>query len=267
MKKASYIIRKNRTQQEADFLSMVGHQLRSPLTVLQIGIGALLDGTLGPLKDQRQIDALLKMRGSASRLISLVGEYLNLSRVELGKMKYSFKKHDLCALIKDIVEEYQPRAKAKGLNIIFIQGKEIATPRLRSGLAMTKEKKQSRVLLLKFDDEKLRHVIVNLVDNAIKYTVKGSIVLRAEVVGQGVRVSVRDTGMGIAQQDSKKIFEKFYRGVNVVGSRQGKPIEGSGLGLHVAKILVEAHGGTILAQSKGYGKGSTFIVTLPLYRM
>src|SRR3989338_4676992 len=245
---------------------MASHQLRSPLTVVRLGIGALLDGTFGNLPDKRQSDALNKMLESSTRLINLIGDYLNVSRIELGKMKYNFGEHDLCALVKDIVDEYQPRANAKHLSLRFddlmIRQLDRAT--------------QDNLTKLKFDDEKLRHVIVNLIDNAIKYTMKGKIEVRCEVVSdahsreiaassdghrsprndnQWVRVSIKDTGMGLEKADIEVLFKKFHRAVNSLRRRQGEPIEGSGLGLHVGKIW---------AESEGYGKGSTFVFTLPL---
>ena len=303
---------------------MASHQLRSPLTVVRLGIGALMDGTFGKLTDKRQAEALNKMLESSTRLINLIGEYLNVSRIELGKMKYNFKEQDLCALVRDIVEEYQPRAKEKGLRLMFAadgahareilrsaqndiggarggETGEITTSRQQSGLAMTKGGGGS-IPLIKFDEEKLRHVITNLIDNAIKYTAKGSVKVACEVVDAAhtreilrsalndiggarggeregmamslsaprndsgeVRVSIKDTGFGLDAEDLAVLFQKFRRAAGGnMRRRDGEPIEGSGLGLHVAKMFVEKHGGRIWAESKGRGKGSTFIFTLPL---
>ncbi|GEM_PF-946137 len=264
-------------QAKTDFLSMASHQLRSPLTVVRLGLGALMDGTFGDFKDQRQMDAAKKMLESTNRLINLIGEYLNISRIEMGKMKYEFKSQDLCALVKDIVEEYQPRAQAKQLTLTFTKGGEVPA--------------------IVFDEEKLRHVIVNLVDNAIKYTPKGSVAVSCEVArnpspglrppspargegesaqlsspagrgegdGRWVRVSVQDTGLGLGADDIAVLFQKFRRAESAnIRRREGEPIEGSGLGLHVAKMFVDKHGGKIWAESPGRDKGSSFIVSLPL---
>lgn len=232
-------------QAKTDFLSMASHQLRSPLTVVKLGIGALLDGTFGDLKDKRQFDALNKMLESANRLINLIGDYLNVSRIELGKMQYNFQLADISKLAKDIVEEYQPRADVKKLKLSFSASKAIPQ--------------------VKFDDEKMRHVITNLVDNAIKYTLKGSIKVQCDKKDKEIVVSIKDTGLGLSVEDMQVVFQKFRRaqGGNL-RRREGEPIEGSGLGLHVAKMFVEKHGGRIWAESEGRGKGSTFFFTLLL---
>ncbi|MBI2552032.1 hypothetical protein HYW17_01895 [Candidatus Uhrbacteria bacterium] len=268
-------------QAKTDFLSMASHQLRSPLTVVRLGLAAMLDGTFGEVKDQRQIDAMKKMAESATRLINLIGEYLNVSRIELGKMKYNFKEQDLCALVKDIVEEYQPRAAQKKLKLTFEGGRTTpshpSSPPLGQGRKTSLEKrgKLEGIPLVKFDEEKMRHVIVNLIDNAIKYTMKGSITVTCELDNsmirqldnsQGwVKVSVKDTGLGLEPEDIAVLFQKFRRAASgTMRRREGEPIEGSGLGLHVAKMFIDKHGGKIWAESPGRGQGSTFIFILPL---
>ncbi|MBI4135157.1 hypothetical protein HY477_00250 [Candidatus Uhrbacteria bacterium] len=262
-------------QAKTDFLSMASHQLRSPLTVVRLGLAAMLDGTFGEVKDQRQIDAMNKMAESATRLINLIGEYLNVSRIELGKMKYNFKEQDLCMLLKELVDEYQPRAEQKKLKLGFYQG-GAAPQSSASAAGATRSQafsRRSAVPLVKFDEEKLRHVIVNIIDNAIKYTNKGKIEVKCELetrnskleTGRSVKVSVKDTGMGLEKADIEVLFQKFRRASSAnIRRREGEPIEGSGLGLHVAKMFVDKHGGKIWAESEGKGKGSTFVFTLPL---
>lgn len=290
-------------QAKTDFLSMASHQLRSPLTVVRLGTGALLDGTFGPMKNPKQIDALNRMQESAVRLINLIGDYLNVSRIELGKMKYDFKKQDLCKLVADIVEEYQPRAREKGLKLEFVgvgaHSREIATAPRPRGLAMTKKEEERKgkpltpalsrgergiVPPVTFDEEKMRHVLVNLIDNAIKYTNKGRIEVGCAVADgldmrrpdprsdggmtsrdQWVKVSVQDTGAGLDADDMAVLFKKFRRVESgKLRMREGEPVEGSGLGLHVAKMFVEKHGGKIWAESPGHGQGSTFCFALPV---
>lgn len=274
-------------QAKTDFLSMASHQLRSPLTVVRLGLGALMDGTFGKLADVRQKGAMEKMLESTNRLIRLIGDYLNVSRIELGKMKYDFKKQDLCVLLRDIVEEYVPKAKAKGLQLKFETGNlkletggakgvrlkfETGNLKLssRGGPALGGETKGLKVV---FDEEKLRHVIMNLIDNAIKYTLKGKIEVKCELetgnskleTESWAKVSVKDTGMGLTPADIAVLFEKFRRASSAhQRRREGEPIEGSGLGLHVAKMFVDKHGGKIWAESPGKGKGSTFYFALPV---
>ncbi len=241
----AYVKLKEVDQAKTDFLSMASHQLRSPLTVVRLGLAAMLDGTFGEVKDPRQIDAMKKMADSATRLINLIGEYLNVSRIELGKMKYNFKEQDVCMLLKELVDEYQPRAEQKKLKLIFERVGEIPK--------------------IKFDEEKLRHVIVNVIDNAIKYTNTGSIAVKCEKTATDIKVAFKDTGMGLEKEDIEVLFQKFRRASSAnIRRREGEPIEGSGLGLHVAKMFVDKHGGKIWAESAGHGKGSTFVFTLPL---
>ncbi|MDP3244455.1 MAG: ATP-binding protein [bacterium] len=264
---------------KTDFLSIASHQLRSPLTVIKVGVGALLDGTFGPVKEPKQIFAMNKIFENADRLIGLIGDYLNISRIEMGKIQYNFKETDVGALVKEITEEYKQRAATKGLKLSFKSAKKMP-------LAIC-------------DDGKIREVITNIIDNSIKYTSAGSVEVKCEYItppapltpvversafttGQALRgepregitskggkgeigVSVKDTGLGLDSEEMKIIFQKFRRASDGnLRRREGEPVEGSGLGLYVAKMFLEAHGGKIWVESEGKGKGSTFYFVLPL---
>lgn len=243
---------------KTDFLSIASHQLRSPLTVVKVGTGALLDGTFGPVRPKRQREALGKIFESADRLIRLIGDYLNISRIELGKIEYRFAPADVCELARSIAEEYTPRAQAKGLSLGFSSDKSIRE--------------------IVCDADKLREVINNLVDNAIKYTPSGSVKVHCGKVAPGdarlpeasraqggLIVSVRDTGMGLDKEGTQMIFQKFRRAAQSNFRRgDGEPVEGSGLGLYVAKMFIEAHGGSIWVESAGKGKGSVFAFAIPI---
>lgn len=231
---------------KTDFLSLASHQLRSPLTVIRVGIGALIDGTFGPVKSTKQKDALGKIMESADRLIQLISEYLDISRIELGKMQYKFASADLGKLVTDIADEYRQRAQIKGLKFILKPVKKL--PQVNC------------------DEDKMRQVISNLVDNAIKYTPDGSITIDFSKDKNQVRFAVSDTGYGLSTEDLGAIFEKFKRRVREHPLQRGEheSPEGSGLGLHVAKMFIEAHNGKIWAESRGHDKGSSFIFTVPI---
>ena len=232
-------------QAKTDFLSLASHQLRSPLTIVKIGAGALLEGMFGKLTSKKQVDVLNKILESANRLINLIGEYLNVSRIELGDMKYHFAVGDLALFVREIVDEYQPRAQMKKLKLTFAKSADLVP--------------------VIFDAEKFRHVIMNLIDNAIKYTQAGFVHVEVARDDKQIYVRIKDTGIGLDAADISVIFQKFRRSSRTnLRMREGEPVEGSGLGLHVAKMFVDKHGGKIWAESPGHGQGSTFIVSLAL---
>jgi signal transduction histidine kinase len=226
---------------KTDFLSIAAHQLRSPLTVIKLGIAALLDGTFGSL-GEKQVYALQKIFESNERLINLVNDFLNISRIEMGRIEYSFSPTNLIELIQGVIEEFRPKAEAKGLSLVF-QSPEEPLP------------------LLKIDSEKIRQVIINLIDNAIKYTEKGGVACSLKKQEKEVVFSVRDSGRGLTPEEIQIMFEKFRRGGK---GPMRERVEGSGFGLFVAKTFIEAHGGKIWGESEGENKGSTFSFTLPI---
>lgn len=227
---------------KTDFLSIASHQLRSPLTVIKLGSLVLLDGTFGKLAEKPKI-AVRKIFESSERLINLVNDFLNISRIELGKIEYNFAQTDFVALVKEVAEELKVKAAEKKLKLIcqFPQGEQ-SPP-------------------LTMDDEKIRQVVLNLIDNAIKYTEKGEVVCKVEWRGREMFFCVKDTGCGLGSEETKIIFEKFRRG-GTTSSRER--VEGSGFGLFVAKTFIEAHGGKIWAESEGENQGSAFCFTLPI---
>ncbi len=236
-------------QAKTDFLSLASHQLRSPLTVIKVGLGALLDGVFGQVRVVKQRDAMKTIITSADRLVNLIGEYLDISRIELGRMEYNFVPGDLSTLVTALVGEYTQRAEVKGLQLTCKAGKELPK--------------------ISFDSDKMRQVITNLIDNAIKYTPAGTIsvscVVEAIEGRTSVVVAVSDSGRGLSKEDMGLIFQKFKRASGKsMRMRDGEPVEGSGLGLYVAKMFVEAHKGKIWAESKGLGKGTVFKLAIPI---
>lgn len=167
-----------------------------------------------------------------------IEDYLNISRIEQGRMKYEKSEFDLAHLVETVVQELGPIASKKDLALS-------ATP--------------SEDVMVRADIGKIKQVIVNIVDNAIKYTEKGGIKVAVEKDTEHVRIVVSDTGVGIPADEIAILFDKFTRarGANKVNTT------GTGLGLYVAKQLVAGHNGKAWAESDGAGKGSRFIIELP----
>jgi len=225
---------------KSEFISIASHQLRTPLTSIKGYASLLLEGTYGTLTDKLR-EALNKIYLSNERLIALVEDLLNLSRIEAGRMEYKYEKFKIEDLCQEIFDTFVIRAKEKKLGLDF---KYPPNP----------------VPEVINDRNKLREVISNLVDNALKYTPSGGVKLNLSQNGENIRVAVSDTGVGILPEELPHLFEKFTRGKEGTKVNTG----GTGLGLHVGKRMIEALHGKIWAESEGAGKGSTFIIEIPL---
>ncbi len=224
-------------KQKTEFVSIASHQLRSPLTSVKGYASMLLEGSFGPLSE-KAAEAVGRIFQSSQKLVVVIEDFLNITRIELGTMKYEMAEIDFKALTEAIVRDVKPTVERNKLKISF----EAAPEEFK----------------VKADSGKISQVVSNLIDNAMKYTHAGSIKVRLEKLGGKNRLLVTDTGIGIAPETMPKLFEKFSRAHDA-----GKTnIIGTGLGLYVAKQIVEAHGGKIWAESEGQGKGSTFIVEL-----
>jgi signal transduction histidine kinase len=217
----------------ADFVSMVSHELRSPMAAV-IGAARTLEQRWRELTPAQRGSFLTLISGETSRLAALIGDVLDTSRIEAGTFTYSFGEVDLEELVRE-----SAAAAQVGHEEVHVETKVGALPTVRG------------------DRERLRQVLVNLIDNAIKYSPAGDpIVLAAGAENGLVHVEVRDHGPGIKPEDQKVIFEKFGR-LHVDG---GKP--GTGLGLFIARSIAEAHGGTLTVRSAP-GGGATFRLALP----
>ena len=225
-------------KQKTEFISFATHQLRSPLTSMRGYSSLILEGEMGqttpPVKE-----AVQTILTSTKTLISLVENYLNVSRMELGTMKYDFKPIDFKELLDEVVREQKTNIEAKGLKLnVSVSGDSFP---------------------IKADVDKFKQVIVNTIDNSVKYTPQGSITLSLEKKDKNVRFVVSDTGVGINPKTMPKLFKKFSRADNASDAN----IHGTGLGLFIAKEILTAHGGHMWAESEGEGKGSQFYIEIP----
>jgi two-component system phosphate regulon sensor histidine kinase PhoR len=184
-------------------------------------------------------DFLEKAHHHASRLNTLLADLIEISRIESGEMKMSFRYFSLSEFLQQVVSEMQPQVEKKSLSL------ELITP------AVHEEKVYG-------DRERLKQVMINLIDNAVKYTEPGgSITVKSSQEGPRAAIHVQDTGAGIAREHHARIFERFYR----VDRDRSREVGGTGLGLAIVKHIVEAHGGTLRVDSE-VGRGSTFTFTL-----
>lgn len=232
-------------RQKSEFVSFATHQLRAPLTAMK-GYGSLLlEGDMGELPPAAK-EGIERIFDSTNTLVSIVNDYLNISRIELGTMKYTFETIDLKLMVEDVIAELKPNIEGKGLKFGFTAENNGTDYRITA------------------DRDKLKQVIANLIDNSVKYTPSGSVEvsLSFDRKRQVIIFQIKDTGIGIDPEILPHLFQKFSRANNA----NKVNIKGTGLGLFVAKQMVEAHHGTIRAESAGEGKGSTFVVELEPFR-
>jgi signal transduction histidine kinase len=225
---------------KTQLLSLASHQIKSPLSIMKGYLTLLLDNAFGPV-DGKVRDTLEKSKKAADDLTVLIEDLLSLRRVEEGKMDYQFAKTDFGELVTEVAENFAPLAIRKGLKF--------------------KVEKSPQPLFVNADGAKLKEVIRNLIDNALKYTPTGSISVSAGGDGRYVRLSVQDTGLGMPAELVPRLFDEFVR-----DERIRHEIQGSGFGLYIARKIVEAHGGTITASSPGPGEGSMFTMSLPIMK-
>ncbi len=234
-------------KQKSEFISFASHQLRGPLTAMK-GYGSLLlEGDMGALTKEAH-EGVRRIFDSTNTLVHIVDDYLNISRIELGTMKYIFEKIDLRDLVDDVIAELAPTINNAPISFAFAP------------------EETSKKYMISADRDKLKQVISNLIDNSLKYTPSGKIgvTLSTDKVSGKYVFKIKDTGIGISSETLPHLFQKFSRATNANKTN----IKGTGLGLFVAKQMVEANHGTIHAESDGEGKGSTFVVELePLAEM
>ncbi len=227
---------------KSEFISIASHQLRTPLTAIKGYTSLILEGNYGKIDSQMQ-DVVNKVYAANTRLIDLVENLLSISRLESGRMQYNFQPTQVEEIVTDLGNMFAVSAKKRGLDF------SVVLP----------EQPLPKVDL---DPAKIREVMSNLIDNAIKYTEHGSVTASLWQEGDKLRYSVKDTGIGVSAEDKERLFSKFSRSKETERLYVG----GTGLGLYVGKTFVEKHGGRIWVESAGHGRGSEFIFELPISR-
>jgi signal transduction histidine kinase len=224
----------------AEFISIASHQLRTPPATIKWYLGAILDGDFGTLTEDLKA-ALQRTNVTNDSQIATIDDLLNASRIERGKLEFFFEENPLEPVVTTLVEQMQPLAQMKKMTIEYTKPSQVFPN-------------------IMMDKEKVRQVLNNMIDNAIKYSNSGAIGVSLAQEGENLVVKVKDNGKGIAPAELKSIFEKYMRGHDSVTHATGL-----GLGMYVAKVIIEQHNGKIWAESEGAGKGSTFCFSLPLH--
>ncbi|MDQ5952471.1 MAG: Sensor histidine kinase [Patescibacteria group bacterium] len=216
---------------KTEFLSIASHQLRTPMAAIRGYVDLIMDGSYGKLSDQ-QTEVVGKIHSSVEGLIELVGQLLNVSRIESGKTVLTIEPIDIVAIATDVTGFLSIKATEQKLNLVL-------TP--------------ATVVPVMGDAAKVKEVLMNVIENALKYTDQGGVTVSFVDEPKAVRVNVTDTGIGLDKNGIDRLFQKFSR---VEASAANHP--GTGLGLYVCKRLIEAMGGEIWVESPGLGKGSIF---------
>jgi PAS domain S-box-containing protein len=222
---------------KSEFVATVSHELRTPLSAIKGFLELVVDGEAGPINETQREFLEIAVRNS-DRLGSLINDLLDMSRIESDRLEMRSDPVDLAVVLADVGATFRHEAYTKGL--VFREG----VPALP---------------LVRGDKARLIQVFCNLVSNAIKFTPKGEIGIRAESVRDGVEVIVHDSGIGLTPQERAQLFTKFFRGSNPVVTES----RGTGLGLVIAKAILQAHNATIDVESRP-GEGTLFRVVLPM---
>ena len=224
---------------KSEFIYIATHQMRTPLTAIRGYLSMIKEGDYGEVPDklEKPINAA---SDSSKDMVDTIEYFLDVTRIERGKIDYDKKQFDMKSLIRHVSDQMGP-----------VVGK--------AGLSFHVDIDQEKEYPVHGDYGKLKHVLINLIDNAVHYTEEGSVTVHLWRQEGQVKVEVEDTGIGLSDEDRERIFTKFGRAVGA----EKQNVFGAGLGLYIAKHVVEGHNGEIEAFSKGRGFGSTFVVSLP----
>ncbi len=223
-----------------EFVSLASHELRTPMTAIKSYLWMALSGRGGVLSEKLKL-YLDRAYNSTDRLIKLVNDMLNVSRIESGRISLTLKPGNVNQIIQDTITEVLPRAQELGIAINFLPFQNLAQ--------------------VDVDADKIKEVLINLIGNSLKFTPSGGKITVSTSVGNDMAVvKVMDTGKGITPENMTKLFQKFSTMGTSYLVKQN--VQGTGLGLYISKSLVELHGGKIWVESEGENKGSTFCFTL-----
>lgn len=224
---------------KSEFISIVSHQLRSPLSNLKWTIELLTSGKLGKI-EEKQVEYFKIIRENSNRMHELVSDLLTVSRIESAKLPFKKQRFSMQEFVNNLIMEYKPLASASNVEVIFKEVDDL--PKVSS------------------DPSRIKLVMENLLDNAIRYVnEKGKVEIKLSQENNNIRFSVKDNGVGIPEKDKKYIFQKFFRSENVLRYQT----KGSGLGLYISKAIIKKAKGKIGFQSEE-SKGSTFWFTIPI---
>jgi len=234
-------------REQAEFISTASHEMRTPVASIEGYLGLAINPQTANI-DDRARDFIGKAQDAAKHLGRLFQDLLDISRADDKRLSNNPRVVDVIPFVGDLVQGMQQKATEKGLRLIYKP-----VPSQNSG-----EKRIAPVYYVNLDNDHLREAVNNLIENAIKYTLKGDVVIDVTGENERVKIAIQDTGIGIPSEDMPHLFQKFYR----VDNKDTRDIGGTGLGLYLSRKLVETLGGRIWANSV-YGQGSTFYIELP----
>ena len=234
-------------REQAEFISTASHEMRTPVASIEGYLGLALNPATAHI-DEKARDFITKAHESAQHLGRLFQDLLDISKVEDGRMKNNPKIINVNEFLKDIFDGLAIKANEKQLNYIFM-------PDI---VGESKEKSLQPIFYANIDPDHFREVVSNLIENAIKYTPSGEVVVNITGDDKQISISVKDSGIGIPAEDIPHLFQKFYR----VDNSDTREIGGTGLGLYLSRRLAEAMSGNLRVESK-YKEGSTFYLEIP----
>ena len=226
-----------------EFVSLASHELRTPMTAIKSYLWLFLEDSKNTLSE-KQRRYLERAYSSTDRLINLVNDMLNVSRIESGRMVLDPQLSDLAKIVQDVIGEILPAAQKQEVEMTYKAG-------------------NSQMPSVFVDINKIKQVLINLIGNSVKFTPPGGkIIVSVSVQDNMIITSVTDTGKGVSKEDLPKLFQKF--GIIESNYLVKQNIQGTGLGLYISKSIVELHGGKMWVQSDGKDRGSTFSFGLPI---
>ncbi len=225
---------------KTEFMSIVSHQLRTPLSIIKGHLSMVTEGVYEDNREKER-EVLENVYEANERLIDLVNDVLNVSRIQAGRVEMHTEEKDLAEVVKNTIERIRPSVNGKNVDLVF-------------------EKPSEELSKIEIDVSKIENALLNLIDNALKYTKQGEVRLSLKEEESSLLVEIKDTGEGMSKEELEKLFETFSRGD--AGKKHW--IQGAGLGLYIARQFIEMHEGEVWAHSEGIKKGSQFYVRLPL---
>jgi signal transduction histidine kinase len=246
----SVILIEDRTNQKIverskdEFFSIASHELKTPLGVIRSNAQMIKQYFGNKIADKAVLEMVDDIHHSAINLIGIVNDFLDLSRLEQGKIQYTKTQFDIVSVIEQCIGELAGMAAAKNLFLIF-------------------QKPISRLSLAESDPDKTKQVLLNLISNAIKYTAQGEIKIEVIQEGNMLKILVTDTGQGLAPESQKLLFRKFQAATKNILTRDSS-LRSTGIGLYISRLLVEGMGGEIRLEKSIVNIGSTFSFTVPI---
>jgi len=226
-----------------EFFSIASHELRTPLTAIRGNTDLILQFYGDQIKDPQFKEMVDDVHESAVRLIDIVNDFLDMSRLEMGKMEFKKDDLDMGLVVAETLKEYQVAGSRKKLSLEFV-------------------KPEGGTLWAVGDRDKVKQVLINLIGNGLKFTEEGGVTIGLSMEGKTVKAAVTDTGRGVPKKNQSLLFRKFQQAGSSIYTRD--VVQGTGLGLYISKLLVEGMGGTIALEKSEVGKGSTFVFSLPV---